>query len=66
MAVRNMPDQALTARRAAVRARHVGFHPGLVDEDQALGINASLIAPPPGAFTSDVGALLLGGAQGFF
>jgi hypothetical protein len=60
------PDQTLTTRRAAMRAGHVGLRPGLIDEDQALGINASLIAPPSGALSRDVGTLLLGGAQGFF
>jgi hypothetical protein len=64
--VRHAPDQALAARRPAVRAGHVGLRPGLVDEDQALGINASLMAPPPGPLARDVGPLLLGGAQSFF
>ena len=61
-AVRDTSDQALTARRAAMRAGHVGLRPGLVDEDQTFGIKPSLIAPPPGALTRDVGSLLLGGA----
>lgn len=65
-AVRNAPDQALPARGAAVRSGHVGLGPGLVDEDQTFGIDASLIAPPPGALTRDVGSFLLGGAQSFF
>jgi hypothetical protein len=46
--------------------RHVGLDPGLIDEDQALGINAALIASPAGALTRDVGPLLLCGAQSFF
>jgi len=65
-ALRDTTDQALTARRPTVRARHIGLGPGLVDKDQALGINAFLIAPPPGALASDVWPLLLDGAQGFF
>jgi hypothetical protein len=64
--VRDAPDQTLTAWRAAVGAGHVGLRPGLVDEDQALGINAPLMPSPAGPLTSDVGSLLLGGAQGFF
>jgi hypothetical protein len=49
-----------------VSAGHVGLGPGLIEEDQTLGINASLVASPAGALASDVGPLLLGGAQGFF
>jgi hypothetical protein len=64
-AVRDTPDQALTARRPTMRAGHIGLRPGLVDKDQALGINASLVASPAGALASDVWPLLLGGAQGF-
>jgi hypothetical protein len=64
--LRDAPDQALTARGTAVRAGHIGFRPGLIDEDQALGINASLIASPPGALANDGGSLLLGGVQSFF
>jgi hypothetical protein len=60
------PNQTLTTQRAPVGAGHVGLRPGLVDEDQALGINTSLVTPPAGTLTSDVGSLLLGGAQGFF
>jgi len=65
-AVRDTPDQALTARRPTVSAGHVGLGPGLIEEDQTLGINAFLVASPAGALASDVGPLLLGGAQGFF
>ena len=60
--MRNTPNQALTARRPTVCTGHIGLGPGLIDKDQALGINASLIAPPPGALASDVWPLLLGGA----
>ena len=60
------PSQECHRRPAAVRAGHIGLGPSLVDEDQALGINASLVAPPTGALAGDVGPRLLGGAQGFF
>jgi hypothetical protein len=56
----------LTTRCPAVRAGHGGLGPGLVDEHQAFGINAPLVAPPAGALAGDVGPLLFGGAQGFF
>jgi hypothetical protein len=65
-AVRDTADQALTSQRPTMRAGHVGLGPGLIDKDQALRINAFLIAPPPGPLARDVGPLLLGGAQGFF
>jgi len=65
-AVRDTPDQALPARRPAVRAGHIGLGPGLVDKDQAFAINAALVASPTDALASDVGSFLLGGAQGFF
>jgi hypothetical protein len=59
-------DQPLAASRAAVSARHVGFGPGFVNEDQPGRIKPSLILlplrPPPG----DVGTILLAGVQAFF
>src|SRR5258708_25753075 len=61
-----MANEALTAQRSAVRAGHVGLGPGFIDKDEAVGLNASLIASPTGALASEVGPLLLGGAQGFF
>ena len=65
-AVRDTSDEALTAQCAAVRAGHVGLRPGLVDKDQTVGVDASLMPLPAGALTSDVGSRLLGGAQSFF
>jgi hypothetical protein len=62
----NTADQPVAAWRSTVRARHVGLGPGLIDEDQALGINAPLMTSPAGALASDVGPFLLGGAQSFF
>jgi hypothetical protein len=41
-----MGDQALSTRGAAVGACHVGLGPGLVDEDEAGGIDARLMATP--------------------
>jgi len=64
--MRDTADQALTPQRPPVGAGHIGLGPSLIDKDQALRINASLITPPTGAFASDVGSLLLGGVQGFF
>jgi hypothetical protein len=57
-----MRDQALTTRRPAMRPGHIGLGPGLVDEHQALKIDATLITLPTLALARDVGPLLLGGA----
>ena len=59
-------DQTLSAQGSAMGARHVGFGPGLIDEDQACGVNAVLVALPPLALAGDVRTVLLGGAQAFF
>jgi hypothetical protein len=64
--MRHTGHQALTPWGAAMRAGHVGLRPGFIDEDQASGINAALVALPPLALAGDVGAILLGGVQGFF
>jgi hypothetical protein len=48
-----------------VRARHVCFGPGLVDEDQAGRINFALVLAPPASSSSDVGSILFAGMQAF-
>src|SRR5277367_18643 len=45
-------NQPLAARRPTVCSRHVGLGPGLIDEDQTLGINAPLVTSPACAFAS--------------
>jgi hypothetical protein len=45
-AVRHLGGQALTARSPAPERGHVGLGAGLVDEDQASGIDAALIGAP--------------------
>jgi hypothetical protein len=66
VAVRHMGDQTLSPRGAAVGACHVGLGPGLVDEDQAGGVDARLMATPARAAAGDVGPMLFGGVQAFF
>ena len=65
-AVRHLGHQPRPPGAAAMKARHIGLRPGLVDEDQAPGINAALVflplCPPP----RHVRAILLGGVQAFF
>jgi hypothetical protein len=66
MAVRHGADEALSPRRPAARAGHVGRRPGLVDEDQAGRVKQRLSLPPKRARRGDVGPVLLGGVRGFF
>jgi hypothetical protein len=61
-----MGDQSLATWGAAVGAGHVGLGPGLIDEDQASGIDARLMTTPARAAARDVGPMLLGGVQAFF
>jgi hypothetical protein len=61
-----MGDQALATRGTAVGAGHVGLGPGFVDEDQAGGFDARLMAAPACAAARDFGPMLLGGVQAFF
>jgi len=52
--------------RPAAQAGHVGFGPGLVDEDRPSRIKPALIGFPACASSGDVGTILLGGEQRFF
>jgi hypothetical protein len=66
MAIRCLGLEAISFGSPAAQGRHVGFGPGLVDEDQAGRINATLVPYPPFAPSADVGTILLGGQQSFF
>ena len=66
MAVRDGHAQPLAARAAAVGARHVGARPGLVDEDEPLGVEVGLAVEPGLPPLQDVGTVLLGGVRGLF
>jgi hypothetical protein len=46
MTVRDLVNQPLPARRPAMEPRHIGLGPGLVDEDEAAGLDAGLISHP--------------------
>ena len=59
MAMREAHAQALALGAAAMAAGHVGRGPGLVDEDQALGIEIELAVEPVVPLLQDVGAVLL-------
>ena len=66
VAVRDADTQAFAAAAAAVSASHVGRSPGLIDEDQAVGIEIKLAFEPGLAPLQDVGAVLLGRVSGLF
>ena len=53
-------------RGASARAGHVGLGPGLINKNKAGWINPGLVFFPAQAAPGDVGAILLGGEQGFF
>ena len=61
-----LADQPLAARAAAPGADHLGVGPGLVDEDQALGVKLALGGLPGEAALGHVRPILLGGVQSFF
>ena len=59
-------DEAFASGASAMGARHVGFRPGLVDEDKSPGVDLRLtrlpLLTPPG----DIRPVLFGGAKAFF
>ena len=59
-------DEALTSGASAMGARHVGFRPGLVDEDKPPRIDRRLTRLPPLTPLGDVRPVLFGGAKAFF
>ena len=66
MPMRRVPAQALPSRSPAVGADHIGLGPGFVDEDEAVGINLSLMPFPACPSARDVGPVLFGWQQRFF
>ena len=66
MAVRDLGDERLAAAAPAARAGYVGFGPGFVNKNKTRWINPGLVFFPAEAASGDVGAVLLGGEQGFF
>ena len=66
VAVRNFGRQAPLTWSPATDWCHIRLGPGLVDKDQAFGINPGLMFFPPGAAPGDIGAILLGRQHAFF
>ena len=66
VAVRDACEQSGPSQRPATRPGHVGLRPGLVDEDEMVGIVVGLGGLPCDPLRRDVGAIPLGGDQDFF
>ena len=66
MTVRHADTQALTARRTAMGAGHVGLGPGLIDEDEPGRLEVGLAVEPGLAPLQDVRAVLLAGVRRLF
>ena len=66
MPVGRKGTQAFALRPPASERGHVGLDPGLIDEDQLVGIEARLPGTPTPPAACDVGTRLLKGEQRFF
>ena len=66
MSVWNAGAQPLSFGRTPVLARHIGRGPGLVDEDELLGIEIELTVEPSLALFLYVCPVLLAGMGGLF
>jgi hypothetical protein len=66
VAMRSQTAQPLALRSPTSQRSHVGLDPGLIDEDQALRIEASLPGSPSLAPTGNISARLFEGEQRFF
>src|SRR5215213_5004238 len=65
-APRHLTGRPPAAPGASVGARHPGVDPGLVDEDQAGGVDAVQVLPPRPPRLGHVLAILLGGPERLF
>lgn len=66
MPVWSLGEERETALRPAMGARHIGFRPSFVDEDEALRVKLRLDLFPARAMARDVGPILFGGQKRFF
>ena len=64
--VRYGAHASFTAGTATVQASQLGVEAGFINKDQTRCVPIGLLAPPKGARTFNVGAVLLGGARRFF
>jgi hypothetical protein len=65
-AVWNLGGKPLATRCPSPQCRHIGSGPGLVDEDQALRLDAVLIFDPLGSPPCDVGTIAFASHHAFF
>jgi hypothetical protein len=65
-AERRFGDEAFASGASPMGARHVGFGPGLVDEDKSRRIDPRLTRFPPLTPLGDVRPILFGRAKAFF
>ena len=65
-AMGHLGREALPARAPAAQRRHIGLGPGLIDEDEASGIDPILISLPLLASPRHVGTIALAGDQCLF
>jgi hypothetical protein len=66
MTMRYGADRPLAAWGRGMRADHIGLDPGLVDEDEMLGVQTCLVVAPCRPCGRDVQPVLLGGVEGVF
>jgi hypothetical protein len=66
VAVRREAAQTLAFWRPSPQRCHIGLDPGLVDEDQALRIQAGLPRSPAPPSAGDIGTALFKSEQRFF
>jgi hypothetical protein len=66
MAVGHAGNETLAARRSPIVPNHLGRDRGLVDEDEARGIELGLLGFQRSALGGNVRPILLGGVQSFF
>jgi hypothetical protein len=59
LALRDLVDKALSLRRPAAKPCHIGLRPGLIDEDEAPGVDEPLIGAPARSMTAYVPAVAL-------
>jgi hypothetical protein len=64
--VGSITEQALALNRTSVTRRHIGRHPGLVDEHQPGGLKMLLLSLPGAPRRLHLATLLFGGDQRFF
>lgn len=65
-AVGNLGVKSAPARRPSPQGSHIGPRPGLVDEDQPLSFDATLIFCPLGSPPRDLGSIAFASRHAFF